>query len=64
MLYCGLLIFLKLTFSKDSSKCHFVVPDLGLNNLQRLSADDTIRQRVEETKPYRTEKDFTEIYYG
>ena len=25
---------------------HFVIPDLGPNYLQKLSADDTIRQRV------------------
>ena len=31
---------------------HFVGPDLGLNCLQRLSADDTRRQRVKATNHY------------
>ena len=33
------------SFDPDQAR-HFVGPDLGLNCLQRLSADDTIRQRA------------------
>ena len=58
--FCGLLIFLKINFLKNSfrntirvSKSsdpdqaqHFVGPDLGSNCLQKFSADDTNRQRV------------------
>ena len=63
MLFCRLLIFSKSTLSKNSfgntiresvkqfgsrSGPTFVGPDLGLNCLQRFSADDTSRQRVNE----------------
>ena len=34
-------------FQNHQSIKHFVGPDLGPNCLQRLSADDTIRQRVQ-----------------
>ena len=62
MLFCCLLIFfLKSTFSKNSFRNdfevsnsldpdqarNFVGPDLGPNFLQRLSADDIRRQRVD-----------------
>ena len=64
MLFCYLLIFFKFNFVKISFKntirvsnsfdpyqaTHFVGPDLGLNFLQRLSADDTCRQRVKLVK--------------
>ena len=56
---CPLLIFFKSKFLKnsfwntirvtnslDQDQAHFVGPDLGPNCLQRLSADDTSRQRV------------------
>ena len=33
------------SFNPDQAR-HFVGPDLGLNCLQSLSADDTTRQRV------------------
>ena len=60
MLFCRLLFFSKSTFSKNTSRNTIRVsnsmepeqarqnvgPDLGLNCLQRLSADDTSRQRV------------------
>ena len=60
MLFCCLLIFSESAFLKNSFKNtirvsnsldldqarHFVGPDLGPNCLQRLSADDTSRQRV------------------
>ena len=50
MLSCRLLIFSKSMFSKNVSGIpsdpylaqHFVGPDLGLNYLQRLSANNTI----------------------
>ena len=55
MLFCRLLIFFKVNFSKNSFRNtirvsdsldldqarHFVGPDLGPNCLQKLSADDT-----------------------
>ena len=59
-LVCHLMIFPKSTFTRkkfrnairvsnsldpDQAR-HFVGPDLGPNCLQRLSADDTSRQRV------------------
>ena len=65
MPFCYLLIFFKSTFSRNSfrntisvkqfgfrsgSTFCFVGPDLGPNCLQRLSADDTIRQRVKKEK--------------
>ena len=60
MLFCRLLKFSKSTFSKNSFRYtgrvsnsldsdqarHIVGPDLGPNCLQRLSTDDTSRQRV------------------
>ena len=60
MLFCRLLIFFKINFfinslrntirvsnSLDPDQArHFVGPDLGPNCLQRLTADDTSRQRV------------------
>ena len=60
MLFCRLLIFLKYTFWKNSFRNNirvsksldsdqarlYVGPDLGPNCLQKLSADDTSRQRV------------------
>ena len=58
MIFCHLLTFFsKLTFSKKSFRNttnsldqdqarHFVGPDLSPNCLQRLSADNTRRQRV------------------
>ena len=64
--YYRLLIFFKINFYgknyfrhtiKDSHSLdpdqarHSVGPDLGLNCLQRLSADDTCRQRVNSYKP-------------
>ena len=60
ILFCRLLIFFKITYLKkifmntikvsnsldpDQAR-HFVRPDLGPNCLQRLSADDTSRLRV------------------
>ena len=58
--FCRLLIFLKIIFSKNSFRNtirvtnslhpdqpqHFIGSDLGPNRLQRLSADDTSKQRV------------------
>ena len=60
MLFCHLMIFFKTNFLKNSFRNtirvsssldpnqarHFVVPDLGPNCLQRLSADNTWRWRV------------------
>ena len=43
MLFCRLLIFFKINFFKN---LHSVGPDLGPNCLDRLSADDTSRLRV------------------
>ena len=58
MKFCSLLIFSKLTFSKNSFRNTIIVsnsldhdqggPDLCLNCLQRLSADNINRLRVHE----------------
>ena len=54
MLFCHLLIFFRNQLSGIPSVCptvrrdqarHFVGPDLDSHYLQRLSADDTSRQR-------------------
>ena len=52
MLFCCLLIFFRNAFEVSNSldpdqARHFVGPDLGPNFLQRLSADDIRRQRVD-----------------
>ena len=62
MLFCRLLIFFKLNFFKKNSEIpsvaisfdsdqarYFVGPDIGSNCLQRLSADGTGRQIVNQT---------------
>ena len=60
MLFCRLLIFSKITFSKNSFRDtirasnslnpdqarHFVIRDLGTNCSQRISADDISSKRV------------------
>ena len=49
MLFRCLLIFFKIklgSVTQFNQAQHFVTPDLGTNCLQRLSADDTSRQRV------------------
>ena len=45
---------IRVSISLDPDQAqHFVEPDLGLNCLQKISADDTSKQRVEQGIPDR-----------